>query len=291
MLRRRILASAMASVMAIGSVAVVASADETATAVKNVKTKADLEAYVKSFDSFRENELYDYGSISGENFLSALEYADNVLADAESNADDYTSAYAMIEAVRNKLVIYTAEQLSTLIDKCKKAYESDNIYNDELGDAIYDADTFDTFENAYEEAESVLDSADSRLITDAYEKLDAAYNGLKKLDTVSKAQFRAALKDYETALKKEFAYDSWRVGTIEGSNSADFGWGFWAYDGETVAYGTLYEHVVSLKKDISDAYAELDEIKALSVTSQVNLVDAYMACKKATAVLNGKVPA
>ena len=287
MLRRRILASAMASVMAIGSVAVVASADETAAAVKNVKTKADLEAYVKSFDSFRENELYDYGSISGENFLSALEYADNVLADAESNADDYTSAYAMIEAVRNKLVIYTAEQLSTLIDKCKKAYESDNIYNDELGDAIYDADTFDTFEGAYEEAESVLDSADSRLITDAYEKLDAAYNGLKKLDTVSKAQFRAALKDYETALKKEFAYDAWRVGTIQGSNSADFGYGFWAYDGQTVAYGTLYEHVVSLKKDISDAYAELDEIKALSVTSQVNLVDAYMACKKATAVLNG----
>ena len=79
MLRRRILASAMASVMALTSVAVVASAEETVSAVKS---KADLEAYVKSFDSFRENELYDYGSISGENFLSALEYADNVLADA-----------------------------------------------------------------------------------------------------------------------------------------------------------------------------------------------------------------
>ena len=39
MLRRRILASAMASVMAIGSVAVVASAEDTAAATKQVKTR------------------------------------------------------------------------------------------------------------------------------------------------------------------------------------------------------------------------------------------------------------
>ena len=77
MLRRRILASAMASVMAIGSVAVVASAEDTAAATKQVKTKADLEALVKSYDSFRAKEINDYGSMSGEKFLDALEYADN----------------------------------------------------------------------------------------------------------------------------------------------------------------------------------------------------------------------
>ena len=83
MLRRKILTSAMASVMALTSISAVAFADETATDVKNVKTKADLEAYVKSFDGFRSKELYDYGSISGENFLNALEYADNVLDDQD----------------------------------------------------------------------------------------------------------------------------------------------------------------------------------------------------------------
>ena len=81
MLRRRILASAMASVMAIGSVAVVASAEDTAAATKQVKTKADLEALVKSYDSFRAKEIIDYGSMSGEKFLDALEYADNVIND------------------------------------------------------------------------------------------------------------------------------------------------------------------------------------------------------------------
>ena len=82
MLRRRILASAMASVMAIGSVAVVASAEDTAVATKQIKTKADLEALVKSYDSFRTKEINDYGSESGEDFLDALEYAENVVADS-----------------------------------------------------------------------------------------------------------------------------------------------------------------------------------------------------------------
>ena len=103
MLRRGILASAMASVMALGTVAVVANAEE--TAVSNVKTKADLEAYVKSFDAFRSSDINDYGSVSGEKFLSAIEYADNVLEATDSTIDDYTVAYAMIEATYNKLSI------------------------------------------------------------------------------------------------------------------------------------------------------------------------------------------
>ena len=107
MLRRRILASAMASVMAIGSVAVVASAEDTAAATKQVKTKADLEALVKSYDSFRAKEINDYGSMSGEKFLDALEYADNVINDSASTVDDYTVAYQMVTATYNSLKIYT----------------------------------------------------------------------------------------------------------------------------------------------------------------------------------------
>lgn len=278
MLRRRILASAMASVMAIGSVAVVASAEDAAVATAQVKTKADLEAYVKSFDKFREDGIYDYGSISGENFLDAIEYADNVLDDDKATVDDYTAAYSMIEAVYNKLTIYSAEELAALIKNCQKDYDSANILNEELGDAIYDADKFATFESAFENAENVLDSSDSRIITDAYETLDAAKKDLTALDVVTKSAFRSALKDYETALQKEFAYDAWRIGTVESSH-----WGY----AQTVAYGTLYEHVASIEDKVNKAYEELDEIKALSKTTQPNIVEAYKAAKEGAEILNG----
>ena len=281
MLRRRILASAMASVMAIGSVAVVANAETATAATTQVKSRDDLKAYIDSLDSFRSTKIYDYGSISGENFLNALEYADNVLEDTKSTVDDYTTAYAMVEAVYNNLKLYTVEELKALVTTSKSTYETNNINNEDLGDAIYTADTFAAFEEAYEEAESVLNSADSRIITDAYEKLDAAKKGLNPLDVVTKAQFRAALKAYETALSKEFAYDAWRVGTI------DTGWAYWGYQDQSVAYGTVYEHVASLKTVINDAYGEFDEIKSVNKTTQTNIVDAYKACVAATTVLNG----
>lgn len=281
MLRRRILASAMASVMAIGSVAVVANAETTAAATTQVKSRDDLKAYVDSLDTFFSTKIYDYGSVSGENFLNAYEYAKNVLDDTKSTVDDYTTAYAMVEAVYNKLKIYTVEELKAIVNSSKSVYETNNINNEDLGDAIYTADTFAAFEEAYEEAESVLNSADSRIITDAYEKLDAAKKGLSPLDVVTKAQFRAALKAYETALSKEFAYDAWRVGTL------DTGWAYWGYQDQSVAYGTVYEHVASLKTGINDAYGEFDEIKSVNKTTQTNIVDAYKACVAATTVLNG----
>lgn len=281
MLRRRILASAMASVMAIGSVAVVANAETTAAATTQVKSRDDLKAYVDSLDTFFSTKIYDYGSVSGENFLNAYEYAKNVLDDTKSTVDDYTTAYAMVEAVYNKLKIYTVEELKAIVNSSKSVYETNNINNEDLGDAIYTDDTFAAFEEAYVEAESVLNSADSRIITDAYEKLDAAKKGLSPLDVVTKAQFRAALKAYETALSKEFAYDAWRVGTI------DTGWAYWGYQDQSVAYGTVYEHVASLKTGINDAYGEFDEIKSVNKTTQTNIVDAYKACVAATTVLNG----
>ncbi len=281
MLRRRILASAMASVMAIGSVAVVASAETATAATTQVKSRDDLKAYIDSLDSFRSSKIYDYGSVSGENFLNALEYADNVLDNTKSTVDDYTTAYAMVEAVYNKLKIYTAEELKALVNSSKSIYETNNINNEDLGDAIYTADSFSAFEEAYENAESVLNSADSRIITDAYEVLYAAKAALSPLDVVTKAQFRAALKAYETALSKEFAYDAWRVGTL------DTGWAYWGYQDQSVAYGTVYEHVASLKTGINDAYGEFDEIKSVNKTTQTNIVDAYKACVAATTVLNG----
>lgn len=300
MLRRRILASAMASVMAIGSVAVVASADETAAATTQVKTKADLEAYVKSFDSFRDDGIYDYGSISGEKFLAALEYAENVIDDNASTVDDYTVAYSMLEAVYNKLVIYTAEELEALVKKCKTAYDTENIYNEELGDPVYVEENsgntdihkygWTYFVDAYEEADAVLSSSDSRIITDAYETLEDQYANLKMYPVITKSRFRTALKSYESMLQNEFKYESWRVGSLGTDwinlNTVNDESGWWGYSGQQYAYGTLYAHLQGAEATIREKYDTMDDIKALNKTSDPDIVKACFAAENAVTVMN-----
>ena len=281
MLRRRILASAMASVMAIGSIAAVASAEDTAVATANVKTRDDLASYVKSFDKFRENEIYDYGSLAGEDFLDALEYADNVLADSSATTIDYTVAYSMIDSVYTELLKhkYTADQLKDLIKKYQKDYDTNNILNDELGDTRWSPESFSEFENAFDDATAVASSSDSRIITDAYEVLEDKHSKLSALTAVTKKDFRTALKAYETALQKEFAYDSWRRGTIKNSG--------WQFDGKNFAYGLIYNYVASANETINAKYEILDQIKELNTTTQTDIVDAYNDCVLATSVLNG----
>lgn len=229
MLRRKILTSAMASVMALTSISAVAFADETETAVKNVKTKADLEALVKSYDSFRNSGINEVGSIAGERALGALEYADNVLDDDKSSVDDYTVAYKMIEETMKKCVLHTSTELRDLIKTCEKTYEQNNILNEDLDDLVYDEDKFAAFSSAFDYAESYVSSNDSRLITDAWEELDQAWNELRNSAkaTVTKAQFRTALKNYEKMVGEIKKYDSWRRGDCEGWVDLKTG-NFWA---------------------------------------------------------------
>lgn len=295
MLRRRILASAMASVMAIGSVAVVASAEDTAAATTQVKTKADLEAYVKSFDSFRAKEINDYASGKGEDFLDALEYADNVIDDSASTVDDYTVAYQMVTATYNALKIYTAEELSALIKANKSKYETNNIYNEELGDIIYknpNADNknlWDNFANAYENAEDVLESKDSRIISDAYEELSDAVSNLETLNTVTKSQFRTALKTYETLKQNVYKYDTWRRGTLPGWADIPSG-NYWKFGGHDITFGALYGYAASFETAIYDAYDKLDSYKSVSKTSLQDIVDQYIQLSDLNALLAAWTP-
>lgn len=287
MLRRRILASAMASVMALGSVAVVANAEETAAATKQVKTKADLEAYVKSFDKFRLDGVNDYGSVSGDRFIAMCDFAENVLADAGSTVDDYTVAYMMLQATYNKLKIYSADELKTLINENKKIYETNNIMNEEYGDAIYkdDKNQWGDFVNAYENAESVLGSSDSRIISDAYETLVEAKGKLKALDTVTKAQFRTAMKNLETALQLEYKYDAWRRGTI-----VDNTWSVqWAFDSSTYAWGSLLYAVNAELSGITAQYDDFTTRKSVNKTSNETIVTAYNSASNYATVLNSFV--
>ena len=243
MLRRKILTSAMASVMALTSISAVAFADETATDVKNVKTKADLEALVKSYDSFRDKEINEVGSIAGERALGALEYADNVLDDGKSTVDDYTVAYKMIEETMKKCVLHTSSELRDLIKTCEKTYEQNNILNEDLDDLVYDEEKFAAFSSAFDYAESYVGSNDSRLITDAWEELDQAWAELKNSAkvTVTKAQFRTALKNYEKMIGDIKKYDSWRRGSIDGWVDLTTQ-NYWAINGDNViSFGMLLE--------------------------------------------------
>lgn len=287
MLRRRILASAMASVMALGSVAVVANAEETAAATKQVKTKADLEAYVKSFDKFRLDGINDYGSVSGDRFIAMCDFAENVLADNASTVDDYTVAYMMLQATYNKLKIYSAEELKTLINENKKIYDTNNIMNEEYGDAIYKDDNgqWGDFVNAYENAESVLGSSDSRIISDAYEALVEAKGKLSALTTVTKAQFRTAMKNLETALQLEYKYDAWRRGTI-----VDNTWAVqWAFDSSTYAWGSLVYAVNAELPSVTAQYDDFTTRKSVNKTTNTDITNAYSAAVNYATVLNSFV--
>lgn len=303
MLRRRILASAMASVMALSSVAVIANADET----KTTKDKADLKALVESFEDIRNKDIYEKGSVSAERFLGALEYAENVLADPDATAKDYTAAYLMVEALKN-MDSYTAAQLADLVKKWQGVYDKQNILNDEIGDSEYD--NFDAFQDAFEAAEKLVNNDDVRLTTDAYLDLEAAAGNLSKKAGVKKSEFRTALKAYEAIIGKVNAYDTWRRGTISHSKIA---WGA----SKTMTYNDLYVAVMGdgvaedIKGDtwdvlelgtkkmldgtavtgsalayIRDMYDEFDQIKSASYTTNDEILAAYNTCKLATEVFD-----
>lgn len=326
MLRRRILASAMASVMALTSVAVVASADETEAAVKNVKSKADLEELVKSFETFRNKDIDDYGSISGERFQDAIDYAENVLNDVDSTVDDYTVAYLMLDEVYNRLKIYSADELKALIDSSTKIYETYNILNEELGDTIYTEDSFAIFQEKFEDAERVVTSGDGRLITDAYEELDAAKSGLVAKASVTKSQFRTALKNYEAVISKFQSYETWRRGSFTGWADLNSG-KYWALTADSVhSFGDLIyiiqesgavyinayawgdtvvsastadtdfwkynstqeiEYTTSIEDIINNAYDSFDNIKTATKTTDDDIVAAYQSAVDAVTIFNG----
>ena len=303
MLRRRIFSSAMASVMALSSIAVVANAEDTN---KEYITKEDLKAYVDSLASFRDNDLYDYGSISGEKFLDAIEYAENVINGADYDNDDATVAYQMLKEVKAKLVIYTADELQALINSCTADYERNNVLNEELSDAIYGETEFGVFEDKYEMALVDVESGDSRLITDTYEELKAAYDAMvaSKLATVTKSDFTAAIKALEKAMMKEKTVSQWRYGSIGyWSNFLDAyiankdGQGYWWINSAaTSTWNFCWQEVIDYMKgvvadySVYENYDVLIDIKSTNETSNTAIVDACTAAKEVAATINAWTP-
>lgn len=213
MLKKRILASSMASVMALSSVSVVAFAEETKDYGEAV-TKAELQAFIDGEAKFIADELLDYGSVQGEKYQAAIDHAKKVLESEKPSTTEIVGAYQMAKAVKAELRIYSAKELKALITENKAIYDKNNILNEEIQDNVYTTDSFADFVVAYDDADRYVDSEDSRLITDAYVALDDAVKGLAELKTVKKSEFRAALKNYEELTYKMRNYESWRRGTI-----------------------------------------------------------------------------
>ncbi len=214
MMKKRILASSMASVMALSSVSVVAFADEKTKDYGEAVTKAELEAYLESLESFVDEKLDDYGFVQGEDFTAAVAHANDVLADSRAKATDYTAAYQMVKSVKDNLRIYSATELKALVKQHKAAYDSENVLNKSIGDKVYSEETFSEFADAYVDAEGNVDSDDARSITDAYVALEKAADKLEEKSTVKKSELRNSLRAYEALEAKMADYETWRRGTV-----------------------------------------------------------------------------
>lgn len=284
MLRRRLFSAAMASVMALSSIAVVAQAEET----KMVVTKDQLKELITVTygDAWRADELSNYGSVSQTAMLDALEAADAILEDADAKNDDYTVAYMMVEAVAKRLVIHTAEELQALLDECYPILETNNIYNEELMDQIYTPDSFGALEDAVGDAEGFVTSTSSADITEQYELLAAAKAALVKNAVVSKTMFRNVLKQYDEIIDDQFAYDGWRRGTYGWVDVPNF-WTIFNQGVGTASFGHFYNYILGAKDQITAAYDAIDAIKGLTKTTDADIYAGYVMAQEAVAVYNG----
>lgn len=312
-MKKRIFAASMASVMALSSVSVVAFADETVKVdAQESVTKAELKEYVKSFDSFLKSDIYDYGTTQAEQLQNAIDYAENVAANAKATDEDCTAAYQMLKTVFASLKQYSATELKELIADCTPDYDTENILNADLGDKIWDQLTFEDFELAYDDAKGFIDSEDGRLICDAYVDLKTAHDALKELTSVTKAEFRAVLRDYEAIATKAGSFELWRRGTVSvkpttGTTTKNLTKAYFVTFEEIVntVYGTSDDDVVknnkgeligntgtwinigtesTVKDFVETQYAIFDGIQSSKVTTDEDITAAYKAAKEAVAV-------
>ncbi len=279
-MKKRIIASTMASVLALSgaSSALVASA----ASYEDFKSQSVSKAELKEFMETAEiKELVDggvdnYGSVSGENFQRAVDFANAVIDDADATADDATAAYLMVKAAKENLKHYTKEELQMLLEECKPTYDTNNELNED--DAIYKDSDWTKFVDAYDNADSCRESDDLLETTDAYEELEANKKP-GELEKKTKSEIDKARNNYIKALSKEFDFQPWQRGTVEGSKT-DF-------DGKTFAWGTLYAHILSAKDNLMNTYEDFTKLKGRSVTTNTEIVEAVKAMEAAAKVLNG----
>ena len=300
MLKKRILASSMASVMALTSVSLVAFADDTDYLAVETVTKANLNDMVAGLiaqtqdgidvNTFKTKKIYEFGQKMSGYLRDALDYVTKVTTGGTTYDDtDATAAYQMMVAVVERAVIHTAEDLQNLMDSAKDVYDGKNKLNAYSDDLIYTAPSYQTFKNAYDRAKTVVKSTSSSAITDAYVTLEEAISGLDKKTQVSKAEFDKALADYEASLDP-VKYDAWRRGYIS-INKSDIKTSnlYNTYNGLDVAWGTLVNHVAYVLPDAQTSQQTLNNIKGVSVTTDDTIVANYKKLLDGKTILDGFV--
>lgn len=325
MLKKRILASTMASVMALSSVSVVAFADDVEAPKTEAVTRKQLEDYLKSLENFVEKDLDDYGTTMSEYFENAYAAAEVVVEDKDADADDITAAYQMLKAVKNKLRIYTVAELKDLVKDNESIYETENEMNEEFGDDIYESESWDAFEAAYESAEDCLEETDSKIINDAYAELEAAAKALEEKDSVTKSAFRSTYNQYIDLVDEMEEYEDWRRGKATvGGNKLDFTTAGTGKDikGKVLTFGELkdvvkgdcnklpvsigavetvasgsdnqnwitfggYGSATTLREDVENAYKKFVTEKTSNKTTMSEIVGSYKAMKKAIEIFKG----
>lgn len=288
MLKKRILASSMASVMALTSVCAVAFADEAfdPDAQQSV-TKEQLATYLASDDikSKIDSSAEEYGTVSGKNFLRACAFAKKVIdGEYDTYSDVFaTVAFQMVRAERAQLVQYTNVQLNDLVKSYKKIYETANRLNGNTNDLIYSEGTWTAFADKYEEALTMENATDIRVTTDVYEELEAAYKSLYMLPTKTKSQLETAKKNYDLAIKGEYKWQPWARGTVKDTNTG--------FDNKEYSWGALFSHVRSGEGHVTEMYDLFNNnaYKGVTITSNPEIVQAVNDMETGAKVLNSFV--
>lgn len=288
-MKKRILASSMASVMALSAAgtSLVSFADVDA-AYKDVVTvtKAELRKFMetKRIADLGDNEAADYGNVSAERFMKAYDYANYVLDtdfdDAEQEAASITAAFNMVKAAEAKLIIRTSKELAALVEQYRPTYNTENRLNPnstDNEDLIYNAEKWGDFEGAFETAEDNINSSDSRDITDAYEELEKTYKDLVELKKVTKSEVVKAFKAYGEALRDtQYKYENWQRGTLKASGTV--------YNNRQAAWGAIYSHCESGYDKIEEQYKIFIGAEIPKTTNDL-IVAAYDAMVMATTLL------
>ncbi|MCI7758872.1 MAG: dockerin type I repeat-containing protein [[Eubacterium] saphenum] len=313
MLKKRILASSMASVMALSSVSVVAFADETATAeYGEAVTRAELKEILATIEKDVDKGVYDeYGTKFGEIFTKAFEAAK--LAVDEGDDDYVVASYQVLMSVLAKKQDVGIEELKELVDDLSSKYKKGNIINDELeDDYYYTPATWVDFVNAYEAAEIACESDNKTEICDAYFTLVDADGALKSTTQVTKTQLNQAYQAYRAIIEQKNQYESWRRGKATESVTTGRTSGTADFKDTLVTFGDLFGIIAgastattlggktvtgtwvkfpnaetTLEEAIDTAYGKFMNLKTATKTANAEIVDAYNACQDAVRVFNG----
>lgn len=284
MLKKRILASSMASVMALTSFSAVAFADDTAEKYGN-KSVADLKAYIESDAIKQFVGSSDYNATQTTNFNNAYKYAQNVVT--KNLTGEATAAYREMAAVAAKMHHYSAAELLELVEKTEKELgDSNKLAGGDGQDLIFEDAAYNNAKAKARTGRTVAENNanEFRRIDNAYEDLSAAYDNLlsKKLKVISKSEFKAEYDKVDSLIQNnKLKYDAWARVKISGSDIS-------GYEGYTASYGVFFKHMTDVFNNITDTY-KLFSAKKVDITTNADIRAAYAATQQAYAVLDAVI--